>query len=71
MKRLHLEVKLAIGPSIENGSHTTLSTPLPSPRPQLICWRPRMRKIRGEKLKLERLSCPCRANRFRRKRKSL
>ena len=41
MKRLHPEVKLAIGPAIDNGFTTTLTPPSPSPRPSWPSWRRR------------------------------
>ena len=41
MKRLHPEVKLAIGPSIENGFYYDFDTPAPSPPSRWRSWRPR------------------------------
>ena len=41
MKRLHPEVKLAIGPAIENGFYYDFDTPRPSPRPSWRSWRGR------------------------------
>ncbi len=57
MKRLHPEVKLAIGPAIENGFTTTL-TPEPFSETQLAELEAEMRKICKEKLKLERFELP-------------
>ena len=41
MKRLHPEVKLAIGPSIDNGFYYDFDTPQPSPRGSWPSWRRR------------------------------
>ena len=54
MKRLHPEVKLAIGPSIENGFYYDFDTPRPFTPEDLEALEAEMRKICKEKLKLER-----------------
>ena len=41
MKRLHPEVKLAIGPAIETASTTTSTPPPPLPRTSSVSWRRR------------------------------
>ena len=51
MKRLHPEVKLAIGPSIENGFYYDFDTPAPFTEAQLT-------ELEAEKLKLERFELP-------------
>ncbi len=58
MKRLHPEVKLAIGPSIENGFYYDFDTPAPFSEDQLSELEAEMRKICKEKLKLERFELP-------------
>ena len=58
MKRLHPEVKLAIGPSIENGFYYDFDTPAPFSPEQLAELEAEMRKICKEKLKLERFELP-------------
>ncbi len=58
MKRLHPEVKLAIGPAIENGFFTTTLTPRTLLETQLAELEAEMRKICKEKLKLGGSSCP-------------
>ena len=59
MKRLHPEVKLAIGPAIENGFYYDFDTPEPfTPRPSWRELEAEMRKICKEKLKLERFELP-------------
>ena len=58
MKRLHPEVKLAIGPSIENGFYYDFETPAPFSHEQLSELEGEMRKICKEKLKLERFELP-------------
>ena len=58
MKRLHPEVKLAIGPSIENGFYYDFDTPAPFTAEQLAELEAEMRKICKEKLKLERFELP-------------
>ena len=58
MKRLHPEVKLAIGPSIENGFYYDFDTPAPVSPEQLAELEAEMRKICKEKLKLERFELP-------------
>ena len=58
MKRLHPEVKLAIGPSIENGFYYDFDTPSPFTEAQLTELEAEMRKICKEKLKLERFELP-------------
>ena len=54
MKRLHPEVKLAIGPSIDNGFYYDFDTPAPFTPEDLAALEGEMRKICKEKLKLER-----------------
>ncbi len=54
MKRLHPEVKLAIGPAIENGFYYDFDTPRPFTPEDLEALEGEMRKICKEKLKLER-----------------
>ena len=58
MKRLHPEVKLAIGPAIENGFYYDFDTPEPFSETQLAELEAEMRKICKEKLKLERFELP-------------
>jgi len=58
MKRLHPEVKLAIGPAIENGFYYDFDTPAPFSETQLEELEAEMRKICKEKLKLERFELP-------------
>ncbi len=58
MKRLHPEVKLAIGPSIETGFYYDFDTPEPFSETQLSELEAEMRKICKEKLKLERFELP-------------
>ena len=58
MKRLHPEVKLAIGPSIDNGFYYDFDTPEPFSESQLGELEAEMRKICKEKLKLERFELP-------------
>ena len=58
MKRLHPEVKLAIGPAIENGFYYDFDTPAPFTEAQLEELEAEMRKICKEKLKLERFELP-------------
>ena len=58
MKRLHPEVKLAIGPSIENGFYYDFDTPRPFTPEDLESLEAEMRKICKEKLKLERFELP-------------
>ena len=58
MKRLHPEVKLAIGPAIENGFYYDVDTPEPFSETQLAELEAEMRKICKEKLKLERFELP-------------
>lgn len=58
MKRLHPEVKLAIGPAIENGFYYDFDTPTPFNEEQLAELEAEMRKITKEKLKLERFELP-------------
>ncbi len=58
MKRLHPEVKLAIGPSIDNGFYYDFDTPQPFTEAQLEQIEGEMRKICKEKLKLERFELP-------------
>ena len=58
MKRLHPEVKLAIGPSIDNGFYYDFDTPVPFTPEDLTALEGEMRKICKEKLKLERFELP-------------
>ena len=58
MKRLHPEVKLALGPAIENGFYYDFDTPEPFSETQLAELEAEMRKICKEKLKLERFELP-------------
>ncbi len=58
MKRLHPEVKLAIGPSIDNGFYYDFDTPEPFTESQLEELEAEMRRICKEKLKLERFELP-------------
>ena len=58
MKRLHPEVKLAIGPSIDNGFYYDFDTPAPFTPEDLTALEGEMRKICKEKLKLERFELP-------------
>ena len=58
MKRLHPEVKLAIGPAIENGFYYDFDTPEPFAETQLAELEAERRKICKEKLKLERFELP-------------
>ena len=58
MKRLHPEVKLAIGPSIDSGFYYDFDTPAPFSEAQLAELEAEMRKICKEKLKLERFELP-------------
>lgn len=58
MKRLHPEVKLAIGPSIKNGFYYDFDTPRPFTPEDLAALEAEMRKICKEKLKLERFELP-------------
>jgi len=58
MKRLHPEVKLAIGPSIDTGFYYDFDTPTPFSPDDLEALEAEMRKICKEKLKLERFELP-------------
>ncbi|MBP1737037.1 MAG: threonine--tRNA ligase [Oscillospiraceae bacterium] len=58
VKRLFPEVKLAIGPAIENGFYYDFDTPAPFTAEQLEQLEGEMRKICKEKLKLERFELP-------------
>ena len=58
MKRLHPEVKLAIGPAIDNGFYYDFDTPVPFTPADLEALEAEMRKICKEKLKLERFELP-------------
>ena len=58
MKRLHPDVKLAIGPSIDNGFYYDFDTPRPFTPEDLEALEAEMRKICKEKLKLERFELP-------------
>ena len=58
MKRLHPEVKLAIGPAIDNGFYYDFDTPSPFTPADLEALEAEMRKICKEKVKLERFELP-------------
>ena len=58
MKRQHPDVKLAIGPAIEDGFYYDFDTPEPFSESQLEELEAEMRKICKEKLKLERFELP-------------
>lgn len=58
MKRLHPEVKLAIGPAIEEGFYYDFDTPRPFTPEDLAALEEEMRKICKEKLPLERFELP-------------
>ena len=58
MKRLHPEVKLAIGPSIEEGFYYDMDSPFPFTPEIMEKIEGEMRKICKEKLKLERFELP-------------
>ena len=58
VKRLHPEVKLAIGPSIDNGFYYDLDAPFAFTPDNLTEIEAEMRKICKEKLKLERFELP-------------
>ena len=58
VKRLYPEVKLAIGPSIDNGFYYDFDTPQPFTEAQMEELEVEMRKICKEKLKLERFELP-------------
>lgn len=58
MKRLHPEVKLAIGPAIEEGFYYDFDTPRPFTPEDLTALEEEMRKICKEKLSLERFELP-------------
>ena len=58
VKRLHPEVKLAIGPAIENGFYYDLDAPFAFTPEDLAEIEGEMRKICKEKLKLERFELP-------------
>ena len=58
VKRLHPEVKLAIGPSIENGFYYDFDAPFAFTPEHLTEIEGEMRKICKEKLKLERFELP-------------
>ena len=58
VKRLHPEVKLAIGPSIEHGFYYDLDAPFAFTPEDLAEIEGEMRKICKEKLKLERFELP-------------
>ena len=58
MKRLHPEVKLAIGPSIETGFYYDFDVEKPFTEEDLAALEAEMRKICKEKLKLERFELP-------------
>lgn len=58
VKRLHPEVKLAIGPSIEEGFYYDMDSPFPFTPEVMEEIEGEMRKICKEKLKLERFELP-------------
>ena len=58
MKRLHPEVKLAIGPAIDNGFYYDFDVEKPFTDQDLAELEAEMRKICKEKLKLERFELP-------------
>ena len=58
MKRLHPEVKLAIGPSIENGFYYDFDVEKPFTEEDLAALEAEMRTICKEKRKLERFELP-------------
>ena len=58
VKRLYPEVKLAIGPSIDNGFYYDLDSPFPITPEIMEKIEAEMRKICKEKLKLERFELP-------------
>ena len=58
VKRLHPEVKLAIGPSIDNGFYYDMDAPFAFTPDDLADIEAEMRKICKEKLKLERFELP-------------
>ena len=58
VKRLYPEVKLAIGPSIENGFYYDMDSPFPFTPEIMEQIEGEMRKICKEKLKLERFELP-------------
>ena len=58
VKRLHPEVKLAIGPSIDNGFYYDFDAPFAFTPEMLTELEAEMRKICKEKLKLERFELP-------------
>ena len=58
VKRLYPEVKLAIGPAIENGFYYDFDTPFNFTQEHLEAIEGEMRKICKEKLKLERFELP-------------
>ena len=58
VKRLYPEVKLAIGPSIDNGFYYDMDSPFPFTPEIFDAIESEMRKICKEKLKLERFELP-------------
>ncbi|MEG0824162.1 MAG: threonine--tRNA ligase [Oscillospiraceae bacterium] len=58
MKRLHPDVKLAIGPSIDEGFYYDFDTPTPFTPEDLTALEAEMRNICKEKLPLERFELP-------------
>lgn len=58
VKRLYPEVKLAIGPAIENGFYYDFDAPFAFTQEHLDALEAEMRKICKEKLKLERFELP-------------
>ena len=58
VKRLHPEVKLAIGPAIDNGFYYDFDAPFTFTPEMLAELEAEMRKICKEKLKLERFELP-------------
>ena len=58
VKRLYPQVKLAIGPAIENGFYYDMDSPFPFTPEIMEKIEAEMRKICKEKLKLERFELP-------------
>jgi threonyl-tRNA synthetase len=58
MKRVHPDVKLAIGPAIESGFYYDFDAPEPLTQEQLSALEAEMRDICKEKLKIERFELP-------------
>ena len=58
VKRLYPEVKLAIGPAIENGFYYDMDSPFPFTPEIMEKIEAEMRRICKEKLKIERFELP-------------